>query len=110
MPKGYKAIFDFNKSETWKGLEADYLTADEWCERDECVEDDRFNLLSVINDLTLAERRILLTYAETGTYAETARIFNVNPKTVKNYIHKLRTKILDLLARKSGDLSHEYIL
>ena len=97
MPKGYKAIFDFNKSETWKGLEADYLTADEWCEGDECVEDDRYDLVSVIGELTLPERRILLTYAETGTYAETARIFNVNPKTVKNYIEKLRMKIFEKL-------------
>ena len=97
MPKGYKAIFDFNKSETWKGLEADYLTADEWCEGDECMEDDRYDLVSIIGELTLPERRILLTYAETGTYAETARIFNVNPKTVKNYIEKLRMKIFEKL-------------
>ena len=97
MPKGYKAIFDFNKSETWKGLEADYLTADEWCEGDECMEDDRYDLVSIIGELTLPERRILLTYAETGTYAETARIFNVNPKTVKNYIEKLRLKIFEKL-------------
>lgn len=97
MPKGYKAIFDFNKSETWKGLEADYLTADEWCEGDECMEDDRYDLVSIIGELTLPERRILLTYAECGTYAETARIFNVNPKTVKNYIEKLRMKIFEKL-------------
>lgn len=97
MPKGYKAIFDFNKSETWKGLEADYLTADEWCEGDECMGDDRYDLVSIIGELTLPERRILLTYAETGTYAETARIFNVNPKTVKNYIEKLRMKIFEKL-------------
>lgn len=97
MPKGYKAIFDFNKSETWKGLEADYLTAAIWCEGDECMEDDRFNLVSIIGELTLPERRILLTYAECGTYAETARIFNVNPKTVKHYIEKLRMKIFEKL-------------
>lgn len=97
MPKGYKAQFDFSKSETWKGLEADYLTADEWCEGDECMEDDRYDLVSIIGELTLPERRILLTYAETGTYAETARIFNVNPKTVKNYIEKLRMKIFEKL-------------
>ena len=97
MTKRYKATFDFNKSETWKRLETDYLTADEWCEGDECMEDDRYDLVSIIGELTLPERRILLTYAECGTYAETARIFNVNPKTVKNYIEKLRMKIFEKL-------------
>lgn len=93
MPKGYRAQFDFSK---YKDIEADYLTADIWCEEDDCIEDDRYKLITVIKDLTLPERKILLTYAECGTYAETARLFNVNPKTVKNYITKLKKKILDL--------------
>lgn len=93
MPKGYKAQFDFSK---YKDIEADYLTADIWCEDDDCLEDDRYKLVGIIKDLTLPERKILLTYAECGTYAETARLFNVNPKTVKNYITKLKKKILDL--------------
>lgn len=95
MPKGYKAIFDFNKSESWKGLEGDYLTASPWCEADDCTGDERYKLISIISGLTLPEKRILLTYAETGTYAETARIFGVNPKTVKNYITNLKKRILD---------------
>ena len=90
MPKGYKAIFDFSK---YKDVEADYLTASVWCEDDDCTDDDRYELLKAIQGLTLPERRILLTYAECGSYAETARLFNVNPKTVKNYISKLRDKI-----------------
>lgn len=94
MPKGYKAQFDFSK---YKDIEADYLTAAIWCDGDECMEDDRYDLVSIIGELTLPERRILLTYAECGTYAETARLFNVNPKTVKNYIHKLRMKIFERL-------------
>ena len=93
MPKGYKAQFDFSK---YKDIEADYLTADIWCEEEGCIEDDRYKLVGIIKDLTLPERKILLTYAECGTYAETARLFNVNPKTVKNYITKLKKKILDL--------------
>lgn len=92
MPKGYKAEFNFEK---YKDIEADYLTANEWCEDEGCDEDNRYKLLSIIRGLTLPERRIFLTYAETGTYAETARIFNVNAKTVKNYITNLRKKILD---------------
>ena len=94
MPKGYKAQFDFSK---YKDIEADYLTASIWCDGEECMEDDRYDLVSIIGELTLPERRVLLTYAECGTYAETARLFNVNPKTVKNYIHKLRTKIFEKL-------------
>lgn len=96
MPKGYKAEFDFSK---YKDIEADYLTASVWCETDDCTDDDRYRLLSVLNALTLPERRILLTYAECGTYAETARIFNVNPKTVKNYIANLRNKIKENLTK-----------
>ena len=92
MPKGYKAQFDFSK---YKDIEADYLTAAIWCEGEECTDDEKNNLLTVIGGLTLPERRIFLTYAETGTYAETARIFNVNAKTVKNYIVRLKEKIIN---------------
>lgn len=97
MPKGYKAQFDFSK---YKDIEADYLQASEWCEESigiPCVDDRQSSLIHIIQRLTLPERRILLTYAETGTYAETARIFNVNAKTVKNYITKLKQKILNEL-------------
>lgn len=93
MPKGKKAIFDFTK---YKDVEADYLTVNEWCEDDECADDERLELVDAISRLTLPERRILLTYAECGTYAETAKIFSVNAKTVKNYIEKLREKIYSL--------------
>lgn len=94
MPKGYKAQFDFSK---YKDVEADYLTADIWCEDPECLEDDRYELINTIKGLTLPERKILLTYAECGTYAETARVFGVNAKTVKNYIAKLKNKIFEEL-------------
>lgn len=92
MPKGYKAQFDFSK---YKDIEQDYLTISSWCEGDECDDDAKQRLKTVISELSLPERRILLTYAETGTYAETARIFNVNAKTVKNYINRLKEKILN---------------
>lgn len=91
MPKGYRAEFDFSK---YKDIESDYLTADIWCEGDECADDEKQQLIKVLKGLTLPERKIFLTYAETGTYAETARIFNVNAKTVKNYITRLKEKIL----------------
>ena len=97
MPKGYKAQFDFSK---YKDVEADYLTAEIWCEDSNCLEDDRYALISAIRSLTLPERRILLTYAECGTYAETARLFNVNPKTVKNYITRLKGKIFEKIKNK----------
>ena len=94
MPKGHKAEFDFSK---YKDIEADYLQASIWCEQDDCTDDERHKLLTVIRELTLPERRILLTYAEAGTYAETARIFGVNAKTVKNYIQRLKQKIIEQL-------------
>lgn len=99
MPKGYRAEFDFtgNRSRDffskYKDIEADYLTADIWSEGG--IEDDRYALLNAIRELSLPERRILLTYAECGTYAETARVFNVNAKTVKNYIVKLKNKLIE---------------
>lgn len=101
MPKGHKADlnatinkteFDFHK---YKEIEEDYLTAAIWCEDDECTGDELYALKKVIASLTLPERRILIAYAECGTYAETARLFGVNSKTVKNYITKLRQKIFE---------------
>lgn len=94
MPKGHKAEFDFSK---YKDIEADYLNISEWCEDDDCTDDDHKVLIDAIRGLTIPERKILLTYAECGSYAETARIFKVNAKTVKNYISKLRTKIIEKL-------------
>ena len=90
MPKGYKAQFDFSK---YKDIEADYLTTDIWSE--DGTPDDRYALIKTLSALSLPERRIFLTYAECGTYAETARIFNVNPKTVKHYITNLKKKIIE---------------
>lgn len=100
MPKGYKAEFDFSK---YKDIEADYLTADIWGE--DGTADDRYALIDIIRSLTLPERRILLTYAESGTYAETARIFGVNPKTVKNYITNLKNKIIEKYNAALNDIS-----
>ena len=99
MPKGYKAEFDFSK---YKDIEEDYLTASVWCEGEECSDDSRYNLVSILRGLTLPERRILLTFAEAGTYAETARIFGVNAKTVKNYITNLKNKILEKYNELNG--------
>lgn len=101
MPKGHKAEFDFTK---YKDIEADYLTASIWCEGEECADDNKNNLLSVIGSLTLPERRIFLTYAECGTYAETARIFNVNAKTVKNYVTRLKAKIIEQYEMNKNDI------
>lgn len=92
MPKGYKAEFDFSK---YKDIEADYLTASIWCEDDDCTDDERNSIINVIRSLPLPERRIFLTYAECGSYAGTARVFGVNAKTVKNYISRLKEKIIN---------------
>lgn len=39
-------------------------------------------------------QKIWLVYVETGTYAATAREFNVSPPTAKTYITTLRNKIM----------------
>lgn len=100
MPKGYKAEFDFSK---YKDIEADYLTTDIWSE--DGTADDRYALIKVLSRLTLPERRIFLTYTECGTYAETARLFNVNPKTVRNYITNLKKRIIEEYNKELNDIS-----
>lgn len=101
MPKGYKAEFDFTK---YKDIEADYLTASIWCEDEGCDDDNKNNLVTIISELPLPERRILLTYAECGTYAETARLFGVNAKTVKNYVTRLKAKIIEQYELMNNDI------
>lgn len=52
-----------------------------------------YSIKSSIDNLTTAEQRIFLAYAELGTYAATARVFNVSPPTIKLYIGRIIEKI-----------------
>lgn len=47
-----------------------------------------------ILSLRPAERRILLTYIDFGTYSETAREFNVSSTCIRKYINDIRNKLI----------------
>lgn len=52
-----------------------------------------YSIKSSIDRLTTPEQRIFLAYTELGTYAATARVFNVSPPTIKLYIGRIIEKI-----------------
>lgn len=60
-------------------------------------DDEMYRLKEAIAKLTPVERKIFLTYAELGSYAQTARQFNVSAPTAKTYINNVKDKILTLL-------------
>lgn len=60
------------------------------------TDDDRLRTAKErIMALRPAERRILLTYIDCGTYSDTAREFNVSSTCIRNYINDIRRKIND---------------
>lgn len=48
---------------------------------------------AVYTELNEAERRILVLYMDTGTYAGAARILGVAPNTIKNKIKNIQWKL-----------------
>ena len=72
----------------FSAAEAEYFTINQG-------DDD--NLLelkqAVYTELNEAERRILVLYMDTGTYAGAARILGVAPNTIKNKIRAIRFKL-----------------
>ena len=66
----------------------DYLTFED-------SDDDALRTLKErILSLRPAERRILLTYIDFGTYSETAREFNVSSTCIRKYINDIRSKLI----------------
>ena len=61
-------------------------------------EDSDDDALRTLKDAILsvrpAERRILLTYIDFGTYSETAREFNVSSTCIRKYINDIRSKLI----------------
>lgn len=71
--------------------------------------DDIFNedtaLLSVVkgiifNDLSEAERRVLLLYSELGTQRDVAKELNVSASSINIYLKKIRAKIAQIILAK----------
>ena len=61
-------------------------------------DDDRmYTIKRAIETLRPMERKIFLTYADTGKYTETAKIFHVSIPTIRKYINEIREKIYDYI-------------
>ena len=78
---------DFSTPIDYSALEFDYfrITGEE--------DDRKLDLKHKLHKLSDAEKRVFLVYLEVGSYTGTARIFGVNPNTVKNYINKIKSKL-----------------
>lgn len=64
-------------------------------------DDDTIRIIKeAIDKLSPAEKRIWLTYVEYGTFADSAKEFNVSPPTAKSKILKIKNKILEQLNTK----------
>lgn len=60
-------------------------------------DDEMFLLKEAVMHLTPVQRKIFLTYVETGTYTATAREFKVSTPTVKNYLKDIKNKITEYI-------------
>lgn len=78
-----------------KPFDYDFIKADyELQENSFIYEDERlYEVKEAIEHLTRAEKRILLTYIELGTYSDTAKEYNVCGSTVKAYIEPIIDKL-----------------
>lgn len=72
-------------------IKNDYIP-DDWMD-----DDFMYAIKEAINSLTPMERRIWLTYTETGSYAATGREFNVSAPTSGSYVRQVKIKILKLV-------------
>ena len=66
---------------------------------DEYAYDEFFGgarLLEVLNQMTKAEKRLLILYAELGTYSDVARILNISHTSAGNEVKKLVKKFIKL--------------
>ena len=68
-------------------LKQDYYITDE-------DDDSMYDLKKRIFELSEAEQRILLLYVDCGSYSEVARQLNVSAPTVRNYINRIKDKLL----------------
>lgn len=78
-------------------IKNDYIP-DDWMD-----DDFMYAIKEAINSLTPMERRIWLTYTETGSYAATGREFNVSPPTSASYLKAIREKIMKQIEDNYGN-------
>ena len=57
-------------------------------------DDTMVEIKTRLRKLKPMEQRIFLTFTHLGTYAATAREFNVSPPTIKTYINNIKEKLI----------------
>ena len=58
-------------------------------------DDTMVSIKEAIDSLKPAEKKIWMTYVESGSYAATARAYNVSAPTAKSYLTQIKKKIMD---------------
>lgn len=82
------------------------LIEEEYLEHKLTDDEDVYYLKEALkNGLNKIERKIFLTYLESGTYAKTAKVFKVSVPTISKYINNLKNKIMEYVDdnNKSAD-------
>lgn len=57
----------------------------------------------IFKDLTDIEKRLIILYADTGSFRKVAEMLQISPSTIYNYINSVRKKIRNNLHVKSKD-------
>jgi DNA-directed RNA polymerase specialized sigma24 family protein len=75
-------------------------------EFNEWEDDDRMKTIKdALQSLRPVERKIFLTYVESGTYSETARTFKVSVPTAKKYLVEIKNKLLSKIELEDDNRS-----
>ena len=65
-------------------------------------DDDRiYEVKTAIKQLNSIQRKIFLTYITLGTYTATAKEFRVSIPTARNYVLKIKNKILEIIEKNN---------
>ena len=72
---------------------------------DPILDDDRlYTLKKALMSLRPVERKIFLTYVESGTYSETARQYHVSVPTAKRYLIDIKNKLIEMMEDDIDDV------
>lgn len=94
-----------NKEMINSNIDIDDLMSDYKPHSDDIFNEDTalLSLLKVIifNELTEAEKRVLLLYSELGTQRDVAKQLNVSASSINIYLKKIRAKIAQIILSKN---------
>ena len=89
------------KPVNWSLIENEYL------EHNDNEDDEIYLIKEAIRNLTPIQRKIYITWLETGTYTEVARLFNASTPTVKAYLGIIKAKIIGYVDKEMSGYSTE---